>query len=332
MRLRTFTASDMPTAMQMVREALGDDAVILATDSKPGSRQVTVTAAIDEKEEEPLFQPVSHPKAPAYNPAVADIKFELQNILRFHNLPEILVAKMLQKLSDSDYMEIIANRRGSQELYRPALEKLLTRNFVFDPLRFSTQDMRIMLVGAPGIGKTLTIAKLATKLAMDKQSLCVITTDNSRAGGIEQLQAFTSILGIELQVANGSAELENIIKMQLPRTRILIDTAGCTPYDHKEFEELKSIATIPDIEPVLVMPAGGDSLEAIDMAEIFAALPIRRLLVTRADATRRFGGILATAIAHGLGLCNMSRSASIMDAVHPLEPVLLAQMLLKYKN
>ncbi len=331
MRLRTFTASDMPTAMQMVREALGENAIILATDAKAGNKQVSVTAAIEE-EEESSFKPITHPKPPVSNPIIDDIKFELQNILRFHNLPEILVAKLLQKITNADFTEIIENRRGSEELFRPALEKLLSRNFVFDPIRFSTQDMRLMLIGSLGIGKTLTIAKLATKLAMDKQSLSVITTDTNRAGGIEQLQAFTSILNVELQVASGREELSEIIKSLPPRTRVLIDTSGCSPYDHNEFDELKTIATMENIEPILVMPAGGDSLEAIDMVEIFNTLPIRRLLVTKADATRRFGGILAAAMAHGLGFCNISRSASIMDSVQPLEPALLAQMLLKYKN
>ena len=347
MRLRTFTASDMPSAMKLVRETLGDNAIILATDAKAGSRLVSVTAAIEEQEEDEAYglgrkayekeAPASlnskTPQALSLKPqATDDIRFELQNILRFHNLPEILVAKLLQKISNNDYADIIANRRGTEELFRPALEKLLSRSFVFDPLRFSTQDLRLMLVGTAGIGKTLTIAKLATKLAMDKQSLAVITTDNSRAGGIEQLQAFTNILNVELQVANSKSELENILKSLPSRTRVLVDTAGCSPYDNKEFSELKSIATIAGIEPILVLPAGGDSLEAIDMIEVFNELPVKRILITRTDSARRFGGILAAAAAHGLGFCNISRSASIMDSVQPLEPAMLAQLLLKYKG
>ncbi len=342
MRLRTFTASDMPTAMQMVRDALGDNAIILATDSK-GGRQVTLTAAVEPDDEFKLSSPsplgrgrgdgnIPEPRAPAPEPLTNDIKFELQNILRFHNLPEIFIARLLQKITPADFLDVISKRRGSEELFRPALEKLLARNFVFDPLRFSTQDMRIMLVGTPGIGKTLTIAKLATKLAMDKQSVAVITTDNSRAGGVEQLQAFTSILGIELQTANTRSELEKILKQLQPRTRVLIDTAGCSPYDESGLAELKSIATIENIEPVMVLQAGGDSMEAIDTVEIFGTLPIRRLLVTRADTTRRFGGVLAASIAHGLGFCNISRSSSITDSLQMLEPQMLAHMLLKYKD
>lgn len=338
MRLRTFTASDVPSAMKLAREALGENAIILATDAQAGKKTVSVTAAIEEEENEAsglgLKAYVKEDStSTSYNPqALDDIKFELQNILRFHNVPEIFIAKLLQKLTKADFTDIMGNRRGSEELFRPALEKLLMRNFVFDPLRFSTRDLRLMLIGTPGIGKTLTIAKLATKLALDKQSITVITTDNSRAGGVEQLQAFTSILGVELQVANGRDELAGIMKSLPARMRVLIDTAGCSPYDEHEFAELKSMATRQDIEPVLVLPAGGDSMETIDIVEVFRELPIKRILVTRADATRRFGGILAAAAAHDLGFCNLSRSASITDSVQPLEPSLLAQMLLKYKN
>lgn len=350
MRLRTFTAPDMPAAMQMVRDALGDDAIILSTNAKAGSRQVTVTAAIEQDEIPSPSAPASgrgqsfpqasaHPLSSAsqramekYNPIIDDIKFELQNILRFHNLPEILVAKLLQKITPADFGEVIEKHAGHDELFRPALEKLLSRNFVFDPLRFSTHAMHIMLIGAPGIGKTMTIAKLATKLALGKQPLVVITTDTNRAGGIEQLQAFTSILNIELQVAESAKELEEMTRFLSARTRVLIDTSGCTPYNQKEFAELKALASIDNVEPVLVMPAGGDSLEAIDMLEIFSEIKIRRLLITKCDAARRFGGILAASLTHGLSFCNISRSASITDTLLALEPNLMAQLLLKYKD
>jgi len=342
MRLRTFTASDMPSAMKMVRDELGENAIILSTDSNAARRQVSVTAAVEEVEEEE--QPVSSLRggvadvaiqkeketgllrSARNDEAISNIRFELQEILRFHNLPEILIAKLLKKISDED----IASCRPAN--YKSALEKLLSRSFVFDPLHLSAANLRIMLVGTAGIGKTLTIAKLATKLAMEKHAVAVITTDNTRAGGVEQLQAFTDILGLELHIASGRRELEIILKNLPAKMRVLIDTAGAAPYDEGEIAELKALATLPDIEPILTLPAGGDSLEAIDIVEAFRELPVRRILVTRADATRRFGGILAAAAAHGLGFCNISRSASITDIVQLLEPSILAQLLLKYKG
>lgn len=342
MRLRTFTATDMPAAMKMVRDALGDDAIILSTNAKAGTNHVTVTAAIEEdaggRIQDSGFRETSitppEPRIPIPEPQITnDIKFELQNILRFHNLPEILVAKLLQRLTPADFHEVITRHNGPpDELYRPATEKLLSRNFVFEPLRFTTHAMHIMLIGTPGIGKTMTVAKLATKLALGKHPLTVITTDTSRAGGIEQLSAFTSILNIELQVAESVKQLEEMTRFIPARTRVLIDTAGCSPYNNKDFAELKGLANIENIEPVLVMPAGGDSLEAIDMLEIFSEIKIRRLLVTRCDAARRFGGIMAAALTHGLSFCNISRSPSITDTLLAMEPGLMAQMLLRFKE
>lgn len=186
-----------------------------------------------------------------------------------------------------------------------------------------------MLVGAPGSGKTLTAAKIAAKIALAKQPLTVITTDNKRAGGIEQLQAFTDILGLELKTAASRSELADILAAA--EGSVLIDTAGCNPYEPSEINELAGFLSLGGIEPVLVMPAGGDSSEAVDIADAFAHLPVGRLLVTRADTARRLGGVLAAAAAHGLAFCHASRSASIVDSLHPLTPPLLAEFLLRHQ-
>lgn len=331
MRLRTFTAHDMPAAMQQVREALGEEAIILSTEKYNGHR-VTVTAAIDpdqwtddsgQKKEEPSSV-IRHPST--------DLRFEIQNILRFHNLPEQFTAKMTQKVTTSDLnaahaLHRISGNRDERHLHRLALEKLLAAFFDFKPLTEGAQ--RIMLVGTPGAGKTLTIAKMAAKLVMDKQPLTIITTDNKRAGGIEQLEAFTSILGLDLKTATSRQDLAELLKAAHPR--VLIDTAGCNPYEENEMKALAAMASLENIEPVLVMPAGGDSLEAIDGLEMFSALPIRRLFATRTDTARRFGSILSAAAAHQLAFCQVSHSASIIDPLQPADAALLAQLLLRYQ-
>jgi flagellar biosynthesis protein FlhF len=167
---------------------------------------------------------------------------------------------------------------------------------------------------------------------MQKEQVLVITTDNKRAGGVEQLQAFINILDQPLKVAASPHALAQYLKSAEKYEYVLIDTAGCNPYDKQEINELAEFSEQgKNIEPVLALPAGGDSLEAIDTVEAFMALPVRRLLVTRADTARRFGGVLAAAAAHGLAFCNASSSSSVTDPLLPLDEVLLAQLLLKYR-
>jgi flagellar biosynthesis protein FlhF len=335
MRLRTFTATDMPAAMKMVRDALGENAIIIASESHKGRKAITVTAAADQQDDAPIAA-----APPRTSKEIDQLRFELQNILRFHNIPELFVAKMMQKAADKDIAAIISlhkitANRDARQLYTLAMDKLLSSFFHFQPLNFPSplegKSSRIMLVGTPGIGKTLTIAKLAARLAMDKNPVAVVTTDDKRAGGVEQLQAFTSILGLDLEVAASRAELEAYASSLPKNTHLLVDTAGCNPYEPAQLRELETFASLKGIEPVLVMQAGGDSLEAVDIVEAFTLMPIKRLLITRADTAKRFGGVIAAASAHELSFCNASGSSSIKDALQPIDSVLLAQLLLRYQ-
>lgn len=335
MKLRTFTAPDTTTAMQLVRKALGDDAIILSTkESVNGVPCITVTAAIDN--DAPQIEKLNPTvlSTEQSTPDTDNLRFEIQNVLRFHNLPELFITKLMQKATNQSLASIVALHRisgnkNARDLQHMALEKILAAFFGFEALPLEHQNVRLMLVGPPGAGKTLTIAKMAARLSMDGQKLTVITTDNKRAGGIEQLEAFTRILGLELKVATSKKELTHHLESAYPRT--IIDTAGCNPFDHQESLELQEYASLPGIEPVLALPAGGDALEVIDAVETFAMLPIRRLLVTRTDTARRFGGILAAAATHNLALSNTSHSPSIMDTLPAIEPGMLAKLLLRYQ-
>jgi len=331
MRLRTFTAPDMPAAMKLVREALGDEAIILSTQVHKDTKAVHITAAVeieDDSDQRPAVsgqKTVSSLAADRRPPPTEPLRFQLQETLRFHNMPEMFIAKLMQRATDKELATI--HKPNPQRI----LEKLLDGFFDFDPLSFEAGS-RTMLIGPPGTGKTLTIARMAARLAMNKHSVKVITTDNKRAGGIEQLQSFTDILDIPLYTASSKNELASHLKSLDSRTRVLIDTAGCNPYEPTELKELHAYM-LSGIEPVLVLPAGGDSLEAIDMVEAYAeALPLKRLLVTRADTARRFGGILAAAAAHGLTFCNATGSSSITEPLRSLDAALLARLLLQYQQ
>ncbi len=341
MRLRTFTAANMPAAINMVRETLGDDAIIISSkEILNGTRGISVTAAADsdhrpvmnghKKENANILPLTTHHSSLSTD----SLRFDIQNILRFHNLPELYIAKLMQKASDPLLASALALHRISgdknlRQLHRLALEKIMATFFEFAPLPLDDTRIKLMLVGVPGAGKTLTIAKMAARMSMEGQKLTVITTDNKRAGGVEQLEAFTRIMGIELKVATSKDELVKHLKNA--HARALIDTAGCNPYDRQECAELKEYASLPEIEPVLAVPAGGDASEAMDIVETFAALPIKRLLITRADTARRFGGILAAAATHGLALSNTSHSSSITDALPVVDAAMLGKLLLRYQ-
>lgn len=292
MRLRIFRAATMPEAMARLREELGADAVILGSRRAGGG--VEVTAALEP--EEPLLIPPAAGQAPLA-PAPA-------GPLGFHNLPAALAGT----------------------LGAGPLDRRLAETIGFAPLP-EARERPVMFVGPPGAGKTLTCAKLAARLVLHGASPSVVTTDGQRAGAAAQLAAFTGVLGLTLAVAPSPAALAKVLARRSPTEPMLVDTAGCDPFDAPQAVALRRLATATGAELVVVLPAGLDAMEAADLARAFAAIGARHLVPTRLDSTRRLGAVLAAADAGPLLLTEAGIGPEVVDGLEPLSPARLAARL-----
>ena len=372
MRMRTFTAPDMNRAMLMVREALGDDAVIISTERDNGSKNVSVTAAVEEEWEaahpgEPLYDPhgehdhipeeafhepefdeaseweqntrihaaeVHYTKPPLMSHDAIlqnrDLAFrlnEIEKVLNYHSAPKVLVDKMLAVAKHVDF-----SVARTQDRAHDALADLLSHLYKFEPLALEQAPERILLVGGPGSGKTMLAAKIAAHMAADRLPIRMATIDNKRAGSVEQLRAFTSILRLQVDVAESRAELRNLLKSIPASVPVVIDSFATNPFDFEALRELNEFATLSGVEPVLVMPAGLDAQEAADTVRAFSFMSIRRIAISRMDAARRFAGVLAAAEAGNLAFCHLTHSAQVIGGLQAMSADALAQQLLAFEQ
>ncbi|HSK41295.1 MAG TPA: GTPase, partial [Arenibaculum sp.] len=209
-----------------------------------------------------------------------------------------------------------------------ALSAGLDSLFDFAPLPEAGAVKPIMLVGPPGVGKTLTVAKLAARATLQGRPVGVITTDTVRAGGIDQLQAFTRLLKLKLLAVEDTLALADALFVQKGVEQVLIDSAGRNPFDADDMDDLAELIDAADVEPVLVLAGGGDAVETAEIAQCFREAGARRLLVTRLDMTRRLGGLLAVAHASGLAFSDVSTTPKVAEGLTSLNPVSLARLLL----
>ena len=291
MRLKVFHAADMAQAMAQIRAELGADAIIL--EQRRGRHGVEITAAL-EPDEPLLIQPLT---------AVA--AFAPPGPLVFHNIPQ----ELLRSLANG------------------SLEQSLAEALSFSPLP-SGRERPLLLCGPPGAGKTLTTAKLATRMVLAGTPPLVITTDGQRAGAVEQLAAFTRVLGVTLAVAPTQAMLAKALTHRSPGQPVLIDTAGCDPFNTDQARHLHQLVIQAGADMALVLPAGFDAAEAGDLARAFAALGARHLLPTRLDAARRLGSVLMAAKAGPLALTEAGIGPEVADGLEALTPAGLATRLL----
>ena len=291
MRLKLFRAPTVNLAIALVRRELGADALILST--RRVQDGVEVTAALEGDASPPPALPASIASPPPLSR------------LAWHGVPPDLQAR----------------------LEAGPLEDMLEVTLRFGALPFGPGTPPLLLTGPPGAGKTLTTARLATRLTLAGTPPLVVTADGRRAGAAEQLAAFTRVLGLPLLVADEPVALSRALARRERGAPVLIDSAGLDPFDPHERDELAGLAGAAGATLVLVLPAGLDPAESADLAGAFAEAGTTLLVPTRLDLARRLGGILAAA-ATGHMLTEAGVGPGAADGLRPLTPAALAERLM----
>lgn len=323
----------------MVRNTLGEEAVIVATREENGGRSVRVTAAVEQFD--PDFDTARTPNqarrhSERNSPAPSTMD-EDEGWLQYddeadydNQLTDALTEALIQQGVSDEILESLvstAMMTGHPDM-DDALAAAMDHLYGFVPLPRKASRKAMMLVGTPGSGKTLAVAKLAARAAMEDLSVTVITCDTIRAGGVEQLEAFTRLLQIQLHQARDAHELKSCLLAHKDADQIIIDTAGVNPFDLDEMTGLARLIEAGSIDPILVLPSGQDADDSGEIARSFAVLGAQKLLPTRLDISRRLGGLLSAAQIGGLSFTDSSNTSKVANGLVPLSPLRMARELL----
>ena len=159
------------------------------------------------------------------------------------------------------------------------------------------------LIGATGVGKTTTTAKLAAQCAKlhGASSVGLVTLDTHRAGAHEQLRAHGRGMGVVAHLAHDREELRELLALLSGKRIVLVDTAGIAPRDPRR-NELLELLDLPSIKRVLVLNAGahGDTLD--EVATAFQPTGTNYAILSKTDEAAKTGPALDTLIRHRLVL------------------------------
>ncbi|MEQ8504253.1 MAG: GTPase [Rhodospirillales bacterium] len=308
MRLLTFKAATLRQAMTLARRELGDEATIVSTQTDPETGAARIVASRAQNTRDPRLGQVA--MAPEQR---AD---QVLETLLLHGVPMNLADRLAQAVADMEPRTPIA-----------ALTGALALDFNFSPVDVTADNQRLILVGPPGAGKTLALVKLAARALMAKRSVQLLTTDLKRAGAVEQLTAFAKVMGQEVFITETADELAQFMARTPKRTLVLVDSPGINHRSQTEMDDLFDFVNAAPAEPVLVMNAGMDVMEAADAATAFSALGVKRMLVTRTDATGRMGAILTAMESADLALAGTTGSADPINGFFPMSAPDLSDLL-----
>lgn len=191
--------------------------------------------------------------------------------------------------------------------------------------------MIICCVGATGVGKTTTLAKLGSLFHEgEARSIAYLTLDNYRIAAIEQLRTYSDIQEVPFEEVTTARELADAIDRHIDKDVILIDTPGRSPYHLEAIDELKRILQELNIdtELLLLVSSTTDVRDMDHVIKSFSILDRVRLVFTKTDETMRWGSIFTAAIRSGLPLGFLTTGQSVPDDIEPANSVRIADALL----
>ncbi len=190
----------------------------------------------------------------------------------------------------------------------------------------------LFFVGNTGVGKSTTIAKLASRLClMEKKKIAIFSVDTYRVAAIEQMKTYANILKVPLVVAYTPEELVENIEKHKSCDYILIDTAGRS---HKNEDQKKDLLAVIDTakdyeyETYLVLSASVKYSDLLDMAAAYGKLFDYKLIFTKLDETNGNGTILNMKLDTGKALSYVTWGQNVPEDIGLLDPQVVAKKLL----
>lgn len=188
----------------------------------------------------------------------------------------------------------------------------------------------INVIGPTGVGKTTSIAKLATEQVLrQKRRVAMITTDVYRIGAVEQLKTYAGILNVPFEVVRSANELEKALTNLEHYDLIYMDTTGRNykelQYRHSIDEYLKKPFK-SDHYLVLSLTTKYEDMQVL--LDGFLDSPIKKLIMTKFDETTSYGSILNIAYSYPYKLAYITTGQSVPEDINETDAKLLASYLL----
>ena len=240
-----------------------------------------------------------NPKSQLYDLNIPPEFVDIYNLFEQNEFDQEMTYTIMKKTIKQLPVALKANPKKVSDFFKLVLRRIIPIKQEV-PLR-KHQRKIIMMVGPTGVGKTTTIAKLAARYAYklgQNYKVGIVTLDSFRVGAIEQLQAYTNIMRLPLEVVKKPEELVEALLRLKDCNYIFIDTAGSSQYDIDKIELIneyqESVHELP-IEKILVLPANVKHSDLIDIYTNYSRLNINYLTFTKLDETKSFGNLISFA-------------------------------------
>lgn len=185
-------------------------------------------------------------------------------------------------------------------------------------------------VGPSGVGKTTTLAKVASRMALSEGlDVAIITTDTYRVGSVDQARRYAELIGVPFVVADRPETLASALRTYASADALLIDTPG-RAFENEEvrrhLRDLLASAGEP-VEVHLLTAATYSPAQQAAIAARFGSLEPSRVLVTKIDETLELGALYNIVKMTGLPVSFLTTGQRVPEDIEVARTARIVQLL-----
>lgn len=195
------------------------------------------------------------------------------------------------------------------------------------------QPKIVFFVGPTGVGKTTTIAKIASKYKVDMgKKVAFLTADTYRIAAAEQLRTYANILDTPLTIIYSPEELNNAIEQVDDYDLVLVDTAGFSHKNQSQREDIKRLIDSVDEkyekEVYLVISATTKYKDLLEISDIYHEIADYKIIFTKLDETTTYGNILNIRMYSGAELSYITNGQNVPEDIEVFDTQKIVKQLL----
>lgn len=224
----------------------------------------------------------------------------------FERLMKLLYNKLLDNEVDEKYANQIIDEMEKSAKPNMPFEYALTNVYQKMVLKFGKSEgitpaesgtKVVFFIGPTGVGKTTTIAKLASHYIVDeKKKVAMITSDTYRIAAAEQLRIYASILEVPFRVVYSPEEIMQCLRVFAGFDYIFVDTSGHSYQNEEQKQNMEQIVHAVDgeaeTEVYLVLSATTKYKDLLKIVDTYSEITNYKLIFTKLDETSALGNLM----------------------------------------
>lgn len=191
----------------------------------------------------------------------------------------------------------------------------------------------VFVIGPTGVGKTTTIAKIASKYKVEyNRKIAFVTADTYRIAATEQLRVYANILDAPMSIVYDAKELNEAIDRLADHDLVFVDTAGFSHKNVPQRKDMKQLIQGLDAkyekEVYLVLSATTKYEDLLDIVDIYHDICEYKLIFTKLDETSKYGNILNIRLYSDASLSYVTDGQNVPDDIEVFETQKIVKHLL----